>query len=110
MPPALKKLKTCPSRTESEAQSTQGRYDSDCSGEEDSQETVQGLSTMLEARQLIRDLRAAESALGETRDAANSTSTSPSTSTSTSVISPIVVTTEAAKKRPAALSDVAALA
>ena len=59
---------------------------------------------------MIRDLRAAESALGETGDAANSTSTSPSTSTSTSVISPIVVTTEAPKKRPAALSGVAAAA
>ena len=110
MPPALKKLKTCSSRTDDEAPSTQDRYDSDFSGDDDSQETVQGLSTMLEARQLIRDLRAAESALGETGDAANSTSTSPSTSTSTSVISQIVVTTEAAKKRPAALSDVAAAA
>ena len=110
MPPALKKLKSCPSRTDDEHQSTQGRYDSDCSGDEDSQETVQGLSTMLDARELIRDLRAAESAPEETVDAANSNSTSPSTSTSTSVISQIVVTTEAAKKRPAALSDVAAAA
>ena len=109
MPPALKKLKTCPSRTDDEAQSTQGRYDSDCSGE-DSQETVEGLSTLLDARDLIREMRAAESPLEETVDAANSNSTSPSTSTSTSVISQIVVTTEAAKKRPAALSDVAAAA
>ena len=110
MPPALKKLKSCPSRTDDEDQSTQGRYDSDCSGDGDSQETVPGLSTMLVARDLIRDLRELESAPEERVDAANSISTSPSTSTSTSAISQIVVTTEAAKKRPAALSEVAAAA